>query len=197
MQDLSGSCDGLFSQGSSRVEGCAPIRACELPQGALLDKYRGKGGYADCYVTEVAWRVSQAEYVEAFYTTALFGVERRLLSWFVSKPSTDAEARQLAAGALDSFAAWRVEARSADQLLMSDFQGHTRSWLMVDASTTSAVERTRLYFGSAVVPAVSAKSGKPTLGASFRLLLRFHKLYSRALLRAAGARLARLRVENP
>jgi hypothetical protein len=174
-----------------------PIQACELPSGALLDKYRGKGGYADCYVTEVAWRVSQAEYVEAFYTTALFGVERRLLSWFISKPSTDSEARQLAAGTLDSFAAWRVEARSADQLLLSDFQGHTRSWLMVGASTTGAVERTLLYFGSAVVPGVSATSGKPSLGAAFRLLLGFHKLYSRALLRAAGGRLAQLRVNTP
>lgn len=184
------------SLGSAELSDALPIQACELPQGALLAKYRDNGGYADCYVTEVAWRVSHAEYVEAFYTTALFGVEKRLLSWFVSKPSTDAEVRQLAAGSRDSFAAWRVEARSADQLLLSDFQGHTRSWLMVSASATGAVGGTRLYFGSAVVPVVSVKSGKPSLGGAFRLLLGFHKLYSRALLRAASARLARLRVEH-
>ena len=72
------------------------IRRCELPQGALLSKYQLGSAYADCYVTEVAGRVSHAEYVEAFYTTTLVKVERSLLSWLVSKPSTDLQARQLA-----------------------------------------------------------------------------------------------------
>lgn len=179
------------------VSGTPTIEACELPRDALLGKYRGGGGYADCYVTEVPWRVSHAEFVEAFYTTALFGIERRLLSWFISKPSTDAEARRLATGALNSFAAWRVEARGTDQLLLCDYQGHTRSWLMVAPATTGAVSGTRLYFGSAVVPVASAKSGEPALGATFRLLLDFHKLYSRALLRAARARLTRTRAAHP
>ena len=153
--------------------------------------YQYGGAYADCYVTEVGRHVSHAEYVEAFYTTVLFKVERLLLAWFVSKPSTDAEAGQLAAGTLNSFAAWRVEARSANQLLLSDFQGRTRSWLMVTAGEDGAVEDTRLYFGSAVVPVASAQSGTRTLGRGFRLLLGLHKLYSRALLFAARSRLAR------
>jgi hypothetical protein len=134
------------------------IQRCELTQGALLSKYQHGGAYADCYVTEAARRVSHAEYVEAFYTTILFKVERLLLSWLVSKPSTDVQASQLAAGTLSSFAAWSVEARSANQLLMSDFQGRTRSWLMVSSAENSDFEETRLYFGSAVVPAVSARS---------------------------------------
>jgi hypothetical protein len=169
-----------------------PIHRCELPQEALLRKYQHDGSYVDCYVTEVSRRVSHAEFVEAFYTTALFKVERLLLSRFVAKPSTDVEARQLAAGTLDSFAAWSVEARSANQLLMSDFQGRTRSWLMVAAAEGSALQDTRLYFGSAVVPVVSARSGTRRLGLGFRLLLGFHKLYSRALLSAAESRLARM-----
>jgi hypothetical protein len=166
------------------------IHRCELPQGALLSRYQREGTYADCYVAEIARRVSHAEYVEAFYTTTLFKVERLLLSWLVSKPSTDVQASQLAAGTLDTFAAWSVEARSENQLLMSDFQGRTRSWLMV---ISSSVEQTRLYFGSAVVPVVSAKSGTRTLGLGFRALLGFHKLYSQALLFAAESRLARMR----
>jgi hypothetical protein len=170
------------------------IHRCELPQGALLGKYEHEGAYADCYVAEVAWRVSHAEYVEAFYTTALFRVERLLLSWLVSKPSTDVEASQLAAGILNSFAAWSVEVRSANQLLLSDFHGRTRSWLMVASSESSALEATRLYFGSAVVPIVSAKSGTRTLGRGFRMLLGFHKLYSRALLFAAKSGLSRTRI---
>ena len=64
------------------------IRRCELPQGALLAKYLRGGTYADCYVTEVARPVSHAEYVEAFYTTAVFKVERLLLAWLVSLACT-------------------------------------------------------------------------------------------------------------
>ena len=168
-------------------------RRCELPQGALLGKYQDEGAYADCYVTELAGRVSHAQFVEAFYTTALFKVERLILSWFVSRPSTDAQARQLAAGTLDSFAAWSVEARSADQLLLCDFQSRTRSWLMVAPARGDALDATRLYFGSAVFRVVSAKSETRSLGPVFRLLLGFHKVYSRALLSAARSRLARLR----
>ena len=62
----------------------------------------------------------------------------------------------------------------------------TRSWLMVAAAGENA---TRLYFGSAVVPVVDRKSGKSTMSFTFRALIGFHKLYSRALLRAAASRL--------
>ena len=54
----------------------AIIRSCELPSNALLNRYLASGAYADCYVTEVTRRVSHAEYVEAFYTTAVFKLER-------------------------------------------------------------------------------------------------------------------------
>ena len=47
---------------------------------------------------------------------------------------------------------------------------------------------TRLYFGSAVVPAEGSASGAD-IGSGFRLLLGFHKMYSRVLLKAAVARL--------
>ena len=164
-----------------------------LPPGSLLEKYQCDGAYADCYVTELAGRISHAEYAEAFYTTFLFKIERRLLALFVSKPSTDDQARQLAAGTLDSFAAWSVEARAINQLLMRDFQGRTRSWLMIAAGEVGGAESTRLYFGSAVVPIVSIKTGTRSMGPVFRLLLGLHKLYSRALLSAARSRLARQR----
>lgn len=152
----------------------------------------GAGAYADCYVTEVAQPVSHAEYVEAFYTTAVFKVERLLLKWLVSRPSTDLEARQLASGSRGSFAAWKVEGRGPDQLLLSDFTGRTRSWLMIaPVENSGAPPGTRLYFGSAVVPVASARSGKATLGFTFRSLLGFHKLYSLVLLLAARSRLTR------
>jgi hypothetical protein len=129
--------------------------------------------------------------VEVFYTGSLFKLERLLLAWLVSKPSTDAQARELARGALSVFSAWTVEDRGIDQLLMCDLAGRTRSWLMVEPLRSGSSTATRLYFGSAVVPARDKTSGKPGLGLLFQSLLGFHKLYSRALLHAARTRLTR------
>ena len=159
--------------------------ACDLPPGALLRRYQDSGAYADCYTIEVPRRVSHAEYVEAFYTTFVFKTERVLLSWLVSKPSTDMQAARLARGEVDSFAAWTVEARAAEQLLMADYVGRTKSWLMIAPSGDAA---TRLYFGSAVVP-VHDESGQPRMGRSYSALLGFHKLYSRVLLQATAAKI--------
>ncbi|MEO8344618.1 MAG: hypothetical protein ABI607_02885 [Betaproteobacteria bacterium] len=169
----------------------APIQACPLPEDALLCKYLRRGAYADCFVTEIARHVSHAEFVEAFYTTALFKAERLVLTTFVSRPSTDLQARELATGKADSFAAWTVEARGPDQLLLCDFQGRTRSWLLCVPVQTNASASTRLYFGSAVVPKTHARSGEVRIGVVFSALLGFHKHYSRALLRAAASRLER------
>ncbi len=165
-----------------------PIQTCELPGAALLRTYLIAGAYADCYVAEIARPVSHAEYVQAFYTTAVFKLERMLLACFVARPSTDAQAAELAAGTRTSFAAWSVEAREPQQLLLADFQGRTRSWLM--SAPGSNGQSTRLYFGSAVVRGVDRRSGEARMGGPFRVLLGFHKLYSRVLLRAAVARLA-------
>src|SRR5262245_10340623 len=165
------------------------IQVCALPQQALLAKYAQGDNYTDCYAAEVARPVSHAEYVEAFYTTALFKLERQLLAWFASRPSTDAQAKELASGVLGAFAAWRVEDRSANQLLMCDLTGRTRSWFMVTAAGCGSSTVTRLYSGSAVVPVVNKRSGLATLGFTFKALLGFHKLYSQALLSAARSRL--------
>ena len=72
---------------------------------------------------------------------------------------------------------------------MCDFLGRTRSWLMVEA--VDGGKATRLYFGSVVVPKPNGAARKSSLGASYTLMLGFHKLYSRALLRAARSRLFR------
>jgi hypothetical protein len=72
-----------------------------------------------------------------------------------------------------------------DQLLLCDFQGRTRSWLMSAPDSTGPSPATTLNFGSAVVP---QKPHGP-MGPAFRALLGFHHLYSRALLRSAVMRL--------
>jgi hypothetical protein len=163
------------------------IAASKLPAEALLNRYRKAGAYTDCYVTHMLYPVSQAAFIEAFYTTWLFKLERWLITRLVHRPSTDGEARELAQGRLDSFAAWDVEERSSGQLLMCDFQCRTRSWLM--SEPTESERGTRLYFGTAVVPNIDRQSGEARMGFLFNALLGFHKLYSRALLYSTVSRL--------
>jgi hypothetical protein len=162
------------------------IRPQPLPEHALLARYAG-GGYTDCYATDLPGSYTHAEYVVAFYTTWLFKLERLVLEWLVAKPSTDREAEELARGGRATFAAWSVEASAPNQLLLCDFLGNTRSWLMVEPRQDGGV--TRLYFGSAVVARARDRAGNHRLGLRFRALLGFHRRYSRALLSAARARL--------
>lgn len=164
------------------------IHPCELPVNALLRVYTDAGDYTDCFATEISRRVTHSQYVAAFYTTPLFKLERAVLI-LVGKSSTDAEARELAEAKRANFAAWTVERRAADQLLLCDFRGKTRSWLMVEPQGAS----TRLYFGSAVVKPRNGGNGEKTMTGGFRMLLGFHRRYSHALLRAASRALERAR----
>ena len=167
---------------------------CELPKTSFLRKYEEGPGYTDCYAIDVACPVSQAAFVEAFYTTWLFKIERAILGWVVRRPSTDLDAKRLAAGSATSFAAWRVEERSAEQLLLADFTGRTHSWLMAQPGTdtgTASGAGTRLYFGSAVASRIHKDSGSQRMGIAFHALLGFHRLYSRHLLEAAKSRVVR------
>jgi len=152
----------------------------------LLLGYSGDGGYTDCFAIETGGRVSLARYVEAFYTSWLFRLERLVLT-LVARPSSDLQAVKLAAGRCSAFAAWEVETRAVDQLLMRDATGRTRSWFMV----MPAAGGTRLYFGSAITATRESTVGPATIGLVFRALVGFHEIYSRALLAAASGRLQR------
>jgi hypothetical protein len=165
------------------------IQSGELPPEAILGKYKQEGAYTDCYFIDIPRAVSQTAYVEAFYTTKLFKIERLILALLAQRPSTDAQAKLLALGEAKIFAAWSVEGRTSDQLLLCDFLGRTRSWLMSAVTKNGDSSTTRLYFGSAVVPKVDQASGRATFGIAFRMLSGFHRIYSRALLRSAHSRL--------
>ena len=169
--------------------GMLSVEKCAVPANSLLAKYSTDGTYTDCYATEIPGGISFPEFVFAFYTTLIFRLERLILKWMVSKPSTDTQARQLAAGVSERFAAWHVEDRSENEILMCDFQGRTRSWLMVAPIGTVSGARTRLYFGSAVVPIRNSKTGESSLGFGFQPLLGFHKVYSVLLLYSAKSRI--------
>lgn len=165
------------------------IESCPIPDGALLNNYLREGTCTDCYATDIRGSVSHSQYVMAFYTTRVFKLERLILKLAVSRPSTDVQEKQLATGSIDEFAAWKVEARCENQLLMCDFHRRTRSWLMVVPIESTGGKRTRLYFGAAVVPVRNSRAGKVTLGFVFQALLGFHRVYSVVLLSAARSRL--------
>ena len=162
----------------------APIIASDLPEAALLQRYKRNGSYTDCYFMDMPRHIDMSEYIFAFYTTPLFKIERTILA-LIGRPSTDEDAHNLAQGHDAPFAAWSIEGRASNQLLLCDFLGRTRSWLMVELRQSS----TRLYFGSAVVPKSKRATGKASFGFAFHALFGFHRLYTKALMRAARLKL--------
>jgi hypothetical protein len=171
----------------------ASISHCALPAQALLCQYEDGPGseenYTDCYTTRVSGHWDITEFVFAFLTTWLFRLERALIRWFAGHPSSDGDARQIAAGADTQFAVWRIEGKTSTQLLLCDSGGATRSWFMVQRVSEGEGAETILRFGSAIVAQPNPATGRPEVGRGFRLLLPFHQLYSRALLHAATSRL--------
>jgi hypothetical protein len=166
------------------------VRVCPLPTTAFLRAYRERGAYTDCLSLDVAGAVSLGDYVTTFYTSAAFRLERVILSLLLGMRSTDAQAAALGEGTTDRFAAWHVEQRSAEQILLCDHQSRTRSWLMVaPIEGGSAGAGTRLYFGTAVTQVDKSRGGRAVARFVFRALLWFHKLYARVLLWGAGRRL--------
>ncbi|MGM9482181.1 hypothetical protein ACS5PN_13415 [Roseateles sp. NT4] len=161
-----------------------------VPPASLLGRLTAeRDAFADAYTLCLPRAVTLAEFVEAFYTTRLFRVERALLGLF-GKPSSDAMARAVARGEGERFAVWTVQAREGDELLMHEDSGATRSWFRVEPATTAGA--TALWFGSAVVSRRKGPGGEPRFSWVFHALLGFHRLYSRALLAAAARRLQRI-----
>jgi len=174
------------------------IASCPLPEDAIIYKYHKSSyqdadTYTDCYLVNFDRPVTLAEYVFAFYTTPVFRLERFILKYLADRPSSDHEAKQLSEGTIDEFSAWTVEDRTPEQLLMSDLRGRTRSWFMIVPQSAAGSTTTTLYFGSAVVPYQKTATGDPRSGGGLRLLLGFHKLYSRVLLYSAKVRLKKTR----
>jgi hypothetical protein len=159
-----------------------------VPDDSLLRTYRGGArpqcwlGSGDCFAISVNRPVSLADFVFAFYTSAVFRIERAVLTLLAGAPSTDTEARRLADGSALSFAVWRVGERTATQLLMCDRYERTRSWFRVVPLENG---RTLLQFGSAVASSGVSGTATGSRASLFRMLMKFHVMYSRILLRAA------------
>lgn len=152
-----------------------------LPDSALLGRYAEAGHYTDCFSASVTGQIPLERWVRSFYTTPLFRGERLILGAF-GLGSTDAELDAVLEGRASRFAAWTVEDRRDDELLMCDVNGRTRSWFKVGPG---ADDGTQVWFGSAVL---ASDRGLPP---GYRLLLPLHRFYSRRLLAAGVRRLRR------
>lgn len=165
-----------------------------VPEDALLKTYQGGPRperwreTGDCFAVAVDRVVSLEAFVFAFYSSAVFRIERLILGILAGAPSTDAGARGLVDGSSLSFAVWRVGARTDTQLLMCDRYERTRSWFRVVALNDG---RTLLQFGSAVASRSGLRAMPRADGSLFRLLLKFHVIYSQVLLHAAKRRVMR------
>lgn len=157
-----------------------------VPDASLLGAYARRGAFTDCYATSVPAAITLPEFIEAFYTTRLFKLERWLLATALNVRSSDEQALELAQSKSEQFSAWKVESRSNHEILLNAAQ--TRSWLGVRPQT-STVPTTTLLFGSAVVPKRPGGKFSP----AFHMLVGFHRLYSRLLLAAASKRVLALR----
>lgn len=149
---------------------------------ALLQRYVEQACcYTDCFEATLPDTVALPAFITAFYTTWLFRLERAVLTLALRRRIRDSDVAALGSGDTDRFAAWTVEARQEEQILLCDIAGRTRSFLAVDSLANGG---TRLFFGSAVVPLSSGE-----LGGAVRALTPLHRFYSRSLLKAACRKL--------
>lgn len=156
----------------------ARIALIEVPGDSLLMARWRPGDFADCYVAEVPGSVSLARYLTAFFSSPAFWLERNGLH-LIGRGANARDIAALAEGRTKAFAAWDIEERDADQILMRDFTGKTRCWLRVQALPNK--DATRLHFGSWV----NAKGESGKLSLITHAAYPFHRAYSRILL--AGA----------
>ena len=103
------------------------------------------GYYTDCYGIELGHAITLPEFINAFYTTPLFRLERLILALTPKGRMKDADVTALSSGESDNMSVWKVEGRRDSEILLS--AGRTKSWLMVVPSPNGSL----LFFGSVVV----------------------------------------------
>lgn len=158
------------------------IAACDPPADSLIQPYRDADEYTDCFTCSVATAVTLPAYIKAFYGSRVFWTERQGLKLLLGKPGSREDIAALSEGSADTFSAWTVEAREADQILLKDFQGNTLSWLRV----TPVEGGSALYLGTVIIKKAVSKDGEKQLKPGFSALMGFHNAYSKALLKAAA-----------
>ena len=153
------------------------------PETSLMARLAARPGvYSDAFCVDLPEAVGLPAFIAAFYGTRLFSAERAILR-LAGMPGTRADLAALAAGDAATFAAWTVEERREDEILLADFADATKSWLHVAPHDRGTI----LWFGSAILPPDAAAR----IGPAARLSIGPHRFYSRRLLSAAARDLRR------
>ena len=157
-----------------------------LPAGTFIaEQAELPGYYTDCYGIELGHAITLPEFINAFYTTPLFRLERLILALTPKGRMKDADVTTLSSGESDRMSIWKVKRRRDCEILLS--AGRTKSWLMVVPSQGG----TQLFFGSVVVPEpAKIEGGALRLGPVFDSLMSAHRVYSQLLLGSAAQRLS-------
>lgn len=122
------------------------VIATTLPKSACLNDYEHHAGvYTDCFQTELPKGGTLESYINAFFNTWLFRIERMILSTAAKKPVSDEDIARLAQGTSNTMSAWQVERRDADQILLEVPQPPIRTWLMRsgEGEKTSSISAAR------------------------------------------------------
>lgn len=165
------------------------ITAPPLPDDSLLARHRGPECYRDAFRVEVPGDVSLAELITVFFGSGAFLPERTALR-LIGRGAGRAEIAELADGRAKRFAAWELEAREENELLMHDFLDKTCCWLAVSPGGEApdlagglprpGAGRTYLWFGTGV---------RDFEGPIISRLREAHRWYARWLLAGAARRL--------
>ncbi|MEM9969681.1 MAG: hypothetical protein AAF762_01095 [Pseudomonadota bacterium] len=147
----------------------------EVPAASLISPYVDGSNFVDAYFVARPG-VALPNYVDRFFTTPIFRLERSILRLTGGVPSEDQQVAALASGTGEVMASWRVEARSDDELLLVVPGTPIRTWLAVDDRG--------IWFGSVIVAGPDGN-----IPFMIRALIPFHALYSRVLLWAAARRM--------
>lgn len=161
------------------------ITEIKVPENSLLKVYDGAVGYADAFECQVDGSVAISDFVTAFLNSPVFRVERALLAILAFSVTTRKDVSGIADGSTDQFAVWKTEKRTETELLLSIEEKRIRTWFETD--TSGAV--TKLRFGSAILPKSGEAGGDSDIGFIFRALKKFHRVYSRVLLKSAVRKL--------
>ena len=169
--------------------GCGPtmvqIAQKDVPSGSLIAQFGADPDYyADAFTARARPGIDLREFLAVFYRTLPIRAERQVLR-LAGHGSNDEDVTRLTNDDADRFAMWSVESRRADEILLSDLSGRTKSWLKVEPVEGA----TQLWFGSILVP-FQQKNGGFGIGGLATALIGPHRFYSRVLLRSAAKRLA-------
>lgn len=106
------------------------------------------------------------------------------------------QAKELCIGDINKFAAWTLEDRRDNELLMRDMADRTRSWFMVIHSGIKEKPKTQLYFGTGISPSQKRNKKNSSIGLFFNVMLPFHKVYSVLLLYFAKRQLSQINTKD-